>query len=427
MKPIPDRNKVAEIQGLYGPLHILEGKVQQIWALQQIQRGDWRARSGARVRVNHPGRWNHGPGPDFLEAVVEINGVTLVGDVELHLYREDWWRHGHHLDSAYDRVILHLVLFAGGMNQDVQTASGKQPEEWVLGPWLREDLESVAGGEPGLYGELAPELREWIESDSPEAIRTRLRIGADRRWLNKEAMARCLMREHRWMGGLHRMTLFYLGFPFNRQAFYAMGEAYPPECWRDPALFDSLKAQWATAVRWNTGRPANRAGKRLKTYLALNQSVPDWFDRLGSLPLHLLPGPASKGDKAIADASTGWIRRQWQLGRWSAWLRDEVFGGLLNVGLVDRLWIDVCLPMLVANGCLSSSAGGGMWFHARPGVFPDSYKTLLRIAGIKLSMGYPLCNGWLQGLVWIDDQLRLERIRASIGKPPLTTRCLTSG
>ena len=167
---IPPR--VAELQGLYGPLQILEGTVQKVWFLQELQAGEWRTRSGRRLAVRFAGRWNRGAGPDFRDAVIELDGEPRVGDVEVHLYREDWWRHGHDADAGYDRVVLHVVLFGGGMQRELRTAAGRMPEEWVMGPWMREDLEAVSGGEPGLFGELGPEGREWM---GPAAGRTRSR------------------------------------------------------------------------------------------------------------------------------------------------------------------------------------------------------------------------------------------------------------
>ncbi|MBU2019768.1 MAG: DUF2851 family protein, partial [Bacteroidetes bacterium] len=48
-------------------------------------------------------------GPDFLEASLEINSVILHGNIEFHLKSSDWYLHNHHLDPAYNNVILHVV------------------------------------------------------------------------------------------------------------------------------------------------------------------------------------------------------------------------------------------------------------------------------------------------------------------------------
>ncbi len=409
---------VGELQGLYGPLQVLEGKVQQVWALQQLQAGAWRTRAGRRLRVRWPGRWNRGAGPDFRDAVMEIDGAARVGDVELHLYREDWWRHGHDADAAYDRVILHVVVFAGGMERPVRTRVGSEPEEWVLGPWLREDLEAVSGGEPGLFGELAPELREWLESDLPETLRERLRTGADRRWQDKEAMARCLLEWAGWEGALHRMMLFCLGYPHNRRPFFEMAEAFPLAAWRQPELLAQLKSRWEGAVRWGLGRPANRAEPRLCAYLALNGAVPDWPRRLrrvppalGGLLARLRPLPCHAEATAI-------LRRAAALPRWRAWLQRDVLGGRLNGSLADRLWVDALLPLLAADSLLEAPAALLLWFHAYPGQFPDAYRPLLKLADIQRDPARPFCNGWIQGLLWVEDQLRIERLRTALGTAP---------
>ena len=62
------------------------------------------------VRVISPGRWNHGPGPDFRGAqLLDSDGRARRGDVELHLEPRAWLQHGHDGDPAYARVLLHLV------------------------------------------------------------------------------------------------------------------------------------------------------------------------------------------------------------------------------------------------------------------------------------------------------------------------------
>ena len=62
-----------------------------------------------RVSGIHAGVLNRFDGPDFQGAEVEIDGVRYRGDVEIHLHNQDWFSHGHHLDSRYDQVVLHLV------------------------------------------------------------------------------------------------------------------------------------------------------------------------------------------------------------------------------------------------------------------------------------------------------------------------------
>ncbi|MFO7726446.1 MAG: DUF2851 family protein [Oceanipulchritudo sp.] len=416
MKARETSREVCEIQGLYGPLQVLEGKVQRVWALQEMQQGDWRTEGGARLKVLEAGIWNRGRGPDFQEAVVELDGRRISGDVEVHLYREDWWRHGHDLDRAYNRVVLHLVLFAGGMERPVLTAGGHRPAEWVMGPWMREDLESVVGGEPGLFGELAPELREWLQADQPEGIRERLRVAADRRWIDKESMARYLFSTHGWEGGLHRLMLFHLGYPFNRRPFYEMAEAFRMPAWRERALLERLRSQWEEAVHWTTGRPANRPERRLEAYLQLNHAVPDWSERLGRFRGNKGGPGAGSGPGEAFVMKTADIRKAWEIQASRKWLREEVFGGILNPSLVDRVWIDVCLPVLAASGRLDGQVGSLLWFHALPGSCPDGFRCLLREAGIVEGRDYPLCNGWIQGLYRIDEQLRLERIRSWAGR-----------
>lgn len=71
---------------------------------------------GEPVRVVYPGISSGSAGPDYKDAVVSFEGAGVVqGDVELHLCGDDWHRHGHDTDHAYDRVVLHVVGDAGAM------------------------------------------------------------------------------------------------------------------------------------------------------------------------------------------------------------------------------------------------------------------------------------------------------------------------
>lgn len=66
--------------------------------------------SGESIEVVHRGAWSHGLGPDFQDALILFGGRELrSGSVEIHLRGRGWSEHGHHLDPAYDTVILHVV------------------------------------------------------------------------------------------------------------------------------------------------------------------------------------------------------------------------------------------------------------------------------------------------------------------------------
>ncbi len=68
-----------------------------------------RVEDGRSLRVRFPGVPAPGHGPDARDAVVELDGAELRGDVEFHLRASGWRAHGHHRDPAYARVVLHVV------------------------------------------------------------------------------------------------------------------------------------------------------------------------------------------------------------------------------------------------------------------------------------------------------------------------------
>ena len=76
----------------------------KLFGLKPLQTTD-----GQAVEVIDPGLPNMHAGPDFFNAKIKINNVMWVGNVEIHRQASDWFAHRHHLDSAYDSVILHVA------------------------------------------------------------------------------------------------------------------------------------------------------------------------------------------------------------------------------------------------------------------------------------------------------------------------------
>ena len=67
---------------------------------------------GRSVEILSVGAHNRDAGPDYSSARVRIDGKEWVGNIEIHVCSSDWIKHHHHLDKAYDSVILHIVRTA---------------------------------------------------------------------------------------------------------------------------------------------------------------------------------------------------------------------------------------------------------------------------------------------------------------------------
>lgn len=82
--------------------------LQVLWNEQHFVR-DLRTTLGEALEIASPGTWNVGPGPDFLNACLAVDGRSVSGDVEVHRHVEDWCRHRHQGDLRYSNVVLHVV------------------------------------------------------------------------------------------------------------------------------------------------------------------------------------------------------------------------------------------------------------------------------------------------------------------------------
>ena len=138
------------------------------WATPFIDDGD-----GGRWRVIWPGRWNLGPGPDFREAqLLDRDGRARRGDVELHLRPSGWVAHGHQDDTAYDRVLLHVV------EQGVRSGRRRDP---------RVPVASTLPLGPGASDQPPPlPCEDIVAQAGPEAVTAALERVARRRFERKQ-------------------------------------------------------------------------------------------------------------------------------------------------------------------------------------------------------------------------------------------------
>ena len=64
---------------------------------------------GVPIEILSVGEHNLNAGADYSHARIRIGNREWSGNVEIHVSSSDWYRHKHHLDKAYDNIILHVV------------------------------------------------------------------------------------------------------------------------------------------------------------------------------------------------------------------------------------------------------------------------------------------------------------------------------
>lgn len=91
-----------------------ERQLVEIWQNQSLAKSSLLTEDGEPIEIVYPGRINDDRGGDFRDAVIATGHGLVKGDVELHLKSIGWYQHRHHLNSDYNRVILHVVMWHDG-------------------------------------------------------------------------------------------------------------------------------------------------------------------------------------------------------------------------------------------------------------------------------------------------------------------------
>lgn len=88
---------------------IKEDFLHYLWKLKKIDFSNLTTSKGETVTILDFGKYNTDSGPDFFNARVKIDDTIWAGNIEMHVFSSDWIKHKHHLDPAYNNVILHVV------------------------------------------------------------------------------------------------------------------------------------------------------------------------------------------------------------------------------------------------------------------------------------------------------------------------------
>jgi hypothetical protein len=395
--------RLEEFQGLYGPFQVAERLVQKIWLRGEFDTSRLVTLSGKQVRIIRIGEWNRLGGPDFLSAEFEIDGRKIAGDVEIHFHEVDWKVHRHHLDPAYNDVVLHVVLFPPRIGRaPIQTHRGLMVETVVLIDLLWHDLEEYAFNDAAASasGMATDRALEWLLSLSMCKRRECLFKFARRRWDQKVQFAGIRIDRLGFEGACHSTSLEVLGYSRNRAAMLAVADRFPIAVWSnlDPAeVLDRPDIHWQR----QGVRPANQPRHRLAQYSRLARDGRAWIDRLRrwSEGLDLSDGRGTS-------ISVGDVRKRLFLSRLRRELLTEVLQEAVQGPRADTLAVDAFLPILASR---DGSPYFEAWFSWVPGDIPAGHREVLKRAGIGGGgTGAPHAHGWFQGLLGLMINLRTD-------------------
>lgn len=86
-----------------------EALLHTIWKYKLLGQTQFIGSKQEVIEVVSIGEHNQDSGPDFFNSKIKINGLMLVGNVEIHINTSDWLKHNHQQNKAYDNLVLHVV------------------------------------------------------------------------------------------------------------------------------------------------------------------------------------------------------------------------------------------------------------------------------------------------------------------------------
>jgi hypothetical protein len=385
---------VAEIQGLYGAFSFPEKLLQKIWLRGDFHRAAAVLSDGRPLRIVHPGKWNLLGGPDFADARLRFGDTAdreTHGDIEVHLHATDWDAHGHARDPAYDRVMLHVVLFPPDRGHVTRGVNSREIPVLALLPLLHRALEEFAADEAveSLANRPLARLPDELGTLPATECAALLRRHSGARWREKVHYARLRVERLGWEAACHHAALEILGYRFNRAPMLRIASEWPLAQWANgnvdtDAVFATEKDGWSL----QGVRPANHPRTRLRQYGAWARERPGWPSRVLEL--------AAAWPGAAVEEGTREARRTQHLNRIRESAATEICARAIVGTRLNNLICDGLFPLAAAEtGCNLE----GLWHHWFCGDLPPWLVSGLRQFGFFDGRTQPASHGSAQGLL----------------------------
>ena len=107
----------------------MEQLLHYVWKHKIFPLKELKTTTGQQVEVIDTGLANTDAGPDFFNAKLKLDGVLWIGNIEIHERSSDWFKHGHHADTGYNSVILHI---ASEIDTEISRSNGEKIPQMQL-------------------------------------------------------------------------------------------------------------------------------------------------------------------------------------------------------------------------------------------------------------------------------------------------------
>ncbi len=196
-----------------------------VWRTRQYEPLILRTTDGRRLEVRSPGVWNHDQGPDFSYARLVLDGLTLLGMVEIHVHSKDWYLHKHDEDPVYNQTVLHLVLQSDGRR--ILREDGTSIPEVCIESYLK----------PAVIRRYL-RFKETIHGVPCKDLLPSVPMSYKRNWVERMAVERMESKAEHWEKRLQSSAgdwaqicwealLKQMGSPVNAESFIELAQRLP--------------------------------------------------------------------------------------------------------------------------------------------------------------------------------------------------------
>ena len=327
---------------------------------------------GRRLKVLYPGRRSNSAGPDFRDCVLSTDsGDIMVGDVEVHVTAGGWSAHGHHVDSNYNGVVLHVVLTPTGRSTTTLESRAEAPVAAIGVTPLNEK----ADAKPARTADVelpASTLHKKLDRAGDDRFRSK----ADGYTMELEAGDAEQV--------LYAGIMEALGYSANRRPFAALAANVPIARLR--ALHDEPAATRLLAIRAMlvsaSGLMSSVAPGDTEKFRAVNKGLPPVEEiaepwkmfrvRPSNHPLRRIEGAAVLIERALDEGLVSVLARTVRQGTHRPIIRWLTAQPFIGEGRAREIAVNVVLPFMYAWGGIARDrdlrVAGKEIFERMPGL-----------------------------------------------------------